>query len=70
MPTYKYKCDFCGFEFENFTSITSYQKELNCPVCMEPAKLKISGGTGLIFRGSGFYITDYKKKSTIRDNKK
>jgi len=71
MPTYQYKCDFCGFEFEHFISISSYKKEQNCPLCMKPAKLKISGGAGLIFRGSGFYITDYKRKATTQNfNKK
>ncbi len=64
MPTYQYKCKSCGYEFEIFASIKSYHKEVECPVCNQKAQLIISGGNGLIFRGSGFYITDYGKKSS------
>lgn len=60
MPTYKYQCPECGYEFERFSSISSYSKELECPVCGAKAHLAITGGSGLIFKGSGFYITDYK----------
>jgi len=63
MPTYQYKCNSCGYLFEEFSSISSYNKEQECPVCQNAAHLIISGGTGLIFRGSGFYITDYQKKT-------
>ncbi len=62
MPTYQYKCRNCGHKFEIFSSIKSYHKEVECPICNHSAQLVISGGTGLIFKGSGFYITDYGKK--------
>ncbi len=60
MPTYRYRCQSCGYEFDQFSSISSYSQELECPICQGVAKLTISGGAGLIFKGSGFYITDYK----------
>ncbi len=61
MPTYDYYCISCGFEFEEFQSIASEPIRI-CPKCQGNVKRKISGGTGLIFKGSGFYITDYKNK--------
>ncbi len=60
MPTYEYKCTRCGFEFEEFQSIAAESLSI-CPKCKGRVQRKISGGTGLIFKGSGFYITDYKK---------
>lgn len=64
MPTYEYFCTDCKFEFEEFQSIASEPIQV-CPKCKKTTvKRKISGGTGLIFKGSGFYITDYKNKST------
>ena len=63
MPTYEYFCTSCGFEFEEFQSIASEPISV-CPKCSEHVQRKISGGTGLIFKGSGFYITDYKNKKT------
>ncbi len=70
MPTYRYRCNSCSYEFERFDSITSYQKELECPVCGNSAKITISGGSGLIFKGSGFYITDYRKNNYNSSSKK
>jgi putative FmdB family regulatory protein len=61
MPTYAYKCDQ-GHEFEEFQSIVALPLEV-CPRCGARVERVISGGTGLIFKGSGFYITDYAKKS-------
>jgi putative FmdB family regulatory protein len=67
MPTYEYVCSKCGHEFEKFQPIAD--KPLNtCPreVCARKkwgrgkVKKKISAGAGLIFKGSGFYITDYR----------
>ncbi|MBN2364727.1 MAG: zinc ribbon domain-containing protein [Calditrichaeota bacterium] len=63
MPTYRYICEQCGYELEEFSSISSYHQEIECPVCQGIARLTISGGSGIIFKGSGFYITDYQKKS-------
>jgi len=68
MPTYEYFCTNCDCEFEEFQSIASEPIQI-CPKCKEKTvQRKISGGTGLIFKGSGFYITDYKKKSTDSDS--
>jgi putative FmdB family regulatory protein len=63
MPTYEYKCDACGYQFERFQSITADPIK-RCPKCGK-AKVKrlIGTGAGLIFKGSGFYITDYRDKS-------
>jgi putative FmdB family regulatory protein len=59
MPTYEYLCP-AGHEFEKFQKMTD-KPRAKCPVCGKPATRKISGGAGLVFRGSGFYITDYGK---------
>ena len=59
MPTYEYECPE-GHTFEKFQRITE-KPRAKCPVCGKPAVRKISGGAGLVFRGSGFYITDYGK---------
>ena len=63
MPTYSYICDACGHGFERFHSIKDPAIR-KCPSCgkMKVRRL-IGGGTALIFKGSGFYITDYVKKS-------
>jgi putative FmdB family regulatory protein len=64
MPTYEYKCEGCGHEFEAFQSISEDPIKI-CPSCGEvKVKRLISAGAGLIFKGSGFYITDYKKKES------
>ncbi len=62
MPTYDYKCNKCGKEFELFQSM-SEQPLSECPDCQGPVKRLIGPGAGLIFKGSGFYITDYRSKS-------
>jgi len=63
MPTYEYFCGSCGYEFEMLQSIST-EPERICPRCGQlTVKRKISGGSGLIFKGSGFYITDYAKKN-------
>jgi len=70
MPTYEYQCTKCGKEFEFFQSIKDVPLKV-CPACGKPAlKRKISAGVGLIFKGTGFYITDYKNKSSSDENKK
>lgn len=63
MPTYDYDCADCGHEFEQFQSMSSAALEI-CPKCGGKVKRRIHGGAGLIFKGSGFYLTDYKKPST------
>lgn len=63
MPTYEYICSKCGHEMEAFQSMNDQPLKL-CPACKRRAlKRQIGGGAGLIFKGTGFYITDYKKKS-------
>jgi putative FmdB family regulatory protein len=61
MPTYEYRCPD-GHEFEKFTQkISDAQGELPCPTCSKVASRRMSAGGGLLFKGSGFYITDYGK---------
>ena len=61
MPTYEYRCPK-GHEFEHFfRTISSAESTMKCPECGEIAERKVSGGSGLLFKGSGFYITDYGK---------
>jgi len=59
VPTYEYICS-AGHAFEAFQKISERPKT-KCPKCGKPATRKISGGAGLVFKGSGFYITDYGK---------
>ncbi|MBN2105565.1 zinc ribbon domain-containing protein [bacterium] len=69
MPTYDYVCKVCGYEFEAFQNITEEPLK-KCPKCRGKVKRKIGSGAGLIFKGSGFYITDYKRKSNAVDSAK
>ncbi|UCB44981.1 MAG: zinc ribbon domain-containing protein [Spirochaetota bacterium] len=62
MPTYDYKCNKCEEIFERFQKITDPPLQ-ECPVCGGELKRLISGGIGVIFKGSGFYVTDSKKPS-------
>jgi putative FmdB family regulatory protein len=59
MPTYEYRCAECGTEFEKFGRMSDPPVQ-ECPNCHAQAQRKISGGAGLVFKGSGFYITDYR----------
>ena len=62
MPTYEYACPKCGHEFEQFQSMRDEPLK-KCPKCKKAGvKRLVGGGAGLIFKGSGFYITDYKTK--------
>ena len=61
MPIYEFRCPQ-GHEFDKlFRNISTAEREMPCPQCGELATQKISAGAGLIFKGSGFYITDYGK---------
>jgi putative FmdB family regulatory protein len=66
MPTYDYKCGACGHLFEHFQSISDARLK-KCPKCGKPKLERLIGaGGGLLFKGSGFYITDYRN-SAYRD---
>ena len=60
MPTYDFLCPR-GHVFEKFYRKVSKTQRVACPTCGKPAVRQISGGAGLVFKGSGFYITDYKR---------
>ena len=62
MPTYEYACKKCGNRFEAFQKM-SEGPLAQCPQCLGKVERLISAGAGMIFKGSGFYITDYKKKN-------
>ncbi len=63
MPTYDYRCPN-GHDFERFVrKISDAATELECPVCGALANRRVSGGAGLVFKGSGFYLTDYGKNA-------
>ena len=62
MPTYEYKCEACGHGFERFQPITAAPIK-KCPECGKNKVRRLIGtGAGLIFKGSGFYITDYRSE--------
>ncbi|PTY05539.1 FmdB family transcriptional regulator [Opitutaceae bacterium EW11] len=65
MPTYEYACSACGKEFEVFQSIKD-QPLKTCTLCGQSGQVrrKIGRGAGVIFKGSGFYETDYKRSSS------
>ena len=73
MPTYDYICNECGERFENFQTMSSrpLTKRPDCEEKHCNVTRVISGGSGLIFKGSGFYLTDYKdqSKDDNKDNK-
>lgn len=62
MPTYHYRCKSCGHEFEEFQSMSEDALTL-CPECGKHRLVRVISGAGLVFKGSGFYLTDYKKPS-------
>lgn len=62
MPTYWYRCQTCKHEFEEFQKITDSPVR-ECPKCGGIVMRVITGGVGLIFKGSGFYITDNRSES-------
>ena len=61
MPTYDYQCTGCGQAFEVFQRMSD-EPVSNCPDCGAPARRRISGGAGFIFKGEGFYITDHRSQ--------
>jgi putative FmdB family regulatory protein len=62
MPTYEYECKKCGYVFEVFQNMSDAPLK-SCPQCGKDVRRLINGGTGVIFKGSGFYVTDKNKKS-------
>ena len=69
MPTYDYKCSECNYTFELFQKMTEEPLKY-CPKCKGKVKRLIGMGSGPIFKGSGFYQTDYKNKSATDKAKK
>ncbi|MCF7824411.1 MAG: zinc ribbon domain-containing protein [Candidatus Marinimicrobia bacterium] len=61
MPTYEYECLSCGISFDAFQKMSDAPLQ-KCTECQGSVRRVVSGGSGLIFKGSGFYITDYNKK--------
>jgi putative FmdB family regulatory protein len=61
MPTYEYKCTECEYKFEEFQSMKAEAISV-CPECSGKTERLISGGAGFLFKGNGFYITDYRSK--------
>ena len=62
MPTYEYECEKCHHQFEQLQKITD-EPIKTCPVCGGEVKRLISGGGGFLFKGNGFYTTDYRSES-------
>ena len=67
MPHYDYECQSCGYVFEVFQKMND-EPVKKCPQCGGKVKKLIGAGGGLIFKGSGFYITDYKRNNQNRNN--
>lgn len=64
MPTYEYKCRNCDYTFEEFQPMSA-ESLVECPSCKTPNLYRMIGtGSGMIFKGSGFYLTDYKNAKT------
>ncbi len=69
MPTYEYICENCGYEFEQFQAIKA-KPIRKCPACgKRELKRLIGSGSGIIFKGSGFYQTDYRSESYKKGEK-
>ena len=66
MPNYDYRCLSCGHEFEVFQSMSEKPVD-KCPKCGRKVQRLIGGGSGVAFKGTGFYETDYKKSSGSGD---
>jgi len=63
MPTYEYECEKCGHRFERFQSMSDTPLTV-CPECRGKVNRLVSGGGGVIFKGSGFHATDYAKSGS------
>ena len=69
MPTYEYECDKCGHRFEVFQSMTEPARK-RCPKCRGKVRRLVSGGAGIVFKGSGFYATDYRSTAYKEQKRK
>lgn len=69
MPTYEYECEKCGHRFELFQSMSEEPRK-RCPKCRGKVRRLIGRGAGMIFKGSGFYTTDYRSDSYKKQKKK
>jgi putative FmdB family regulatory protein len=69
MPTYEYECKSCSHNFEVFQSMSDAPIEI-CPECGGEVRRLIFGGAGVIFKGSGFYVTDKGKTSETKKKEK
>lgn len=67
MPHYDYKCEKCDYVFEVFHKMTE-NPEVFCPKCNSSVKRLFGGGGGIIFKGSGFYKTDYASSKSSTDS--
>ncbi|MDR2717231.1 MAG: zinc ribbon domain-containing protein [Treponema sp.] len=68
MPTYEYECKSCSHNFEVFQSMNDDPLK-DCPKCGQEIRRLIFGGSGVIFKGSGFYVTDKNKNSSGKSDK-
>ena len=68
MPTYEYECLKCGHRFEIFQKMTDRPRK-RCPKCRGKVRRLVGSGAGMIFKGTGFYVTDYRSQS-YKDQKK
>ena len=69
MPTYEYECQKCGHLFERFQNMSD-ERVKTCPECRGKVKRLLGAGAGIIFKGSGFYQTDYRSDRYKSDSKK
>ncbi|MCO5186481.1 MAG: zinc ribbon domain-containing protein [Anaerolineae bacterium] len=70
MPTYSYKCNACDYEFERRQRMTD-EPVRKCPVCGQPEVRRVISQVGIVFKGSGFYVTDNrsgKRKGRTQDS--
>lgn len=68
MPTYQYECLSCDHRFDKFQMMTDKPIK-TCPKCHKSVRRLIGAGSGIIFKGAGFYATDYRKTKAHQDNK-
>lgn len=67
MPTYEYECTVCSWRFDLFQNMNERPHE-SCPKCAGALKRLIGKGAGIIFKGDGFYSTDYRKKDNKQES--